>query len=161
MQTIPEAMVMSYRGVAKAKPKKTVHQPVNVEDHMSRRLVTFHPDQTMDQVIDILLKKGISGGPVVDDHNNLVGIISEGDCLKEVVRGKYHNTPKLSGKVSEHMATKVKTVNPEMNIFELAQMYLDLRLRRFPVIRDGKLVGQISQRDVMKAVKQLKDTNWS
>ena len=109
-------MVMSYRGVAKVKPKKTVHQPVNVEDHMSRRLVTFHPDQTMDQVIDILLKKGISGGPVVDDHNNLVGIISEGDCLKEVVRGKYTNTPKLTGKVSERMATQVKTVKPEMNI---------------------------------------------
>ena len=36
-----------------------------------------------------------------------------------------------------------------------------MRLRRFPVIKDGKLVGQISQRDVMKAVKQLKDTNWS
>lgn len=153
-------MVMSYRGVAKVKPKEIPVQPVHVEDHMSRRLVTFHPDQTMDEVIDILLSKGISGGPVVDENGNLVGIISEGDCLKQVVKGKYTNSPNLSGHVSDHMARDVKTVSPEMNIFELAQMFLDKRLRRFPVIQDGKLVGQISQKDVMKAVKKLKDTTW-
>jgi len=153
-------MVKSYRGVGEIKSKKVKEQSVTVEDYMTRRLVTFHPDQTMDNVISVLLAKNIGGGPVIDDNKNLCGIISEGDCLKEVVKGKYNNSPNLSGKVSEHMATNIKSVHPEMNIFELAQMFLSMRLRRFPVLRDGKLVGQISQKDIMRAVQKLKGTTW-
>lgn len=152
-------MVKSYRGIAKAPPPKEV-QAVRVKDYMSRRLITFNPDQTMDQVIHILTTKKISGGPVVDESNRLVGIISEGDCLKEVVRGKYTNTPSLSGKVSEHMTRDVHTIDPEMNIFDVAKLFLEAKLRRFPVIRDGELLGQISQRDVMRACSRLKDSTW-
>ena len=152
-------MVKSYRGVGEIKPKSK-EQNVTVEYYMSRQLVTFRPDQTMEEVIKILLTKNISGGPVIDEENKLCGIISEGDCLKEVVKGKYNNSPNLSGYVREHMATEVKYVHPEMNIFELAQMFLNMRLRRFPVLQDGKLVGQISQKDIMRAVQKLKDTTW-
>jgi len=152
-------LVKSYRGVGEIKPKSK-EQNVTVEYYMSRQLVTFRPDQTMEEVIKILLTKNISGGPVIDEENKLCGIISEGDCLKEVVKGKYNNSPNLSGYVREHMATEVKYVHPEMNIFELAQMFLNMRLRRFPVLQDGKLVGQISQKDIMRAVQKLKDTTW-
>lgn len=153
-------MVKSFQGVRQAKPKSAPVQDVHVQDHMTRQLITFHPEQTMDEVIKILLTKRISGGPVVDDDNNLVGIISEGDCLKEVVKGKYTNTPSLSGKVKDHMAKDVKTMEPEMNIFEAAGKFLEMKLRRFPVLKDGKLLGQISQRDVMRAVLSLKDSTW-
>lgn len=148
-------MVKSYRGVEQVKPKKSIVRPVTVDDWMTRRLVTFSPDQTMDQVLDLLLAKNVSGGPVIDENNNLVGIISEGDCLKQVVRGKYNNVPTLSGYVRDYMATDVKSVSPDLNIFELAQMFLNLRIRRFPVMKDGKLIGQISQKDVMRAVIKL------
>ena len=148
-------MVKSFKGVQKVKEKPSIARPVTVQDYMTKKLVTFRADQTMDQVLDTLLAKNISGGPVVDEHNNLIGIISEGDCLKEVVKGKYNDTPTLSGLVREHMATDVKFVSPDVNIFELAQMFLNMRLRRFPVIKDGKLVGQISQKDVMRAVITL------
>ena len=153
-------MVKSFRGVAQVKPAKSEVQSVSVEDYMTRRLITFSPDQTMDQVIKTLLDKKIAGGPVVDENGQLCGIISEGDCLKEVVKGKYNNTPSLSGKVSDHMSRNVKTVNPEMNIFEVAQMFLNMKLRRFPVLKDGKLIGQISQKDVMKAVFHTKSSTW-
>ncbi|MEM7106856.1 MAG: CBS domain-containing protein [Bacteroidota bacterium] len=153
-------MVKSYRGVAQAKPPKIVMQEVSVANYMTRRLVTFSPDQTMEKVIQTLLDKKIAGGPVVDANGVLCGIISEGDCLKEVVKGKYNNSPSLSGKVSDHMSTSVKTVSPEMNIFEVAQMFLTIKLRRFPVLKDGKLVGQISQKDVMRAVQKLKRSTW-
>ncbi|MEM9858294.1 MAG: CBS domain-containing protein [Bacteroidota bacterium] len=153
-------MVKSYRGVAQAKSPKVVIQDVSVADYMTRRLITFDPDQTMEQVIKTLLDKKIAGGPVIDTRGELCGIISEGDCLKEVVKGKYTNTPSLSGKVSDYMSTNVQTVNPEMNIFEVAQMFLNMKLRRFPVLKDGKLVGQISQKDVMRAVQKLKDSTW-
>lgn len=152
-------MVKSYKGaeIPKAKPE---HQPATVGDYMSTNLITFHPDQTMDQIMEKLLEKKISGGPVVDDEGKLVGIISEGDCLKEVVRGKYTNTPNISGMVSEHMAEDVITINPEMNIFEAARRFLSMRLRRFPVVKDGMLVGQISQKDIMRAVLNLNVTTW-
>ncbi|MCB0505383.1 MAG: CBS domain-containing protein [Cyclobacteriaceae bacterium] len=153
-------MVKNYQGARIEKAKTTVHQPVSVEDYMTSKLVTFKPDDTIHDVIDVLLKKRISGGPVVDEKNHLIGIISEGDCLKEIVKGKYNNTPSLTGKVEEHMAKNVKTIAPETNVFEAARMFLDMKLRRFPVVKNGKLLGQISQKDVMRAVQNLKSTTW-
>ncbi|GAB4245770.1 MAG: CBS domain-containing protein [Ekhidna sp.] len=151
-------MVMSYRG-AEA-PKTTESQSIRVEDYMATKLITFKADQPMHEVVDALMKHKISGGPVVDDNGNLIGVISEGDCLKEVVKGKYDNMPIFTGLVEEHMAKNVVTVAPELNIFEAAKMFLERRLRRFPVVRDGKLIGQISQKDIMKAVLNAKSTTW-
>ena len=153
-------MVKSYKGVAVVKSGKADPQAVRVEDYMTRRLITFHPDDTMDVVINTLTSKKISGGPVIDNDGRLVGVISEGDCLKEVVRGKYNNTPNRSGKVSDHMSTNVYTITPETNIFDVATKFLDIKLRRFPVVKNGKLLGQISQRDVMRACQNLRDTTW-
>ncbi len=151
-------MVMSYRG-AEA-PKIQESQALKVEDYMARKLITFKPDQPMHEVVDALMKNKISGGPVVNDKGELVGVISEGDCLKEVVKGKYDNMPIFTGLVEEHMAKNVITVNPDLNIFAAAKMFLEKRLRRFPVIHDGKLIGQISQKDIMKAVLNTKSSTW-
>ena len=151
-------MVMNYKGVKV--PKTAKPQPISVADYMARKLITFHPGQSMHEVVETLLKHKISGGPVVNDQNELVGVISEGDCLKEVVKGKYDNMPILSGCVADHMACHVITVHPELNIFEAAKMFLEKRLRRFPVVLNGKLTGQISQKDVMKAVLKIKSATW-
>ena len=153
-------MVKSFRGVPAAPTKTADIQPIRVQDYMSTRLVTFHPDQSINDVMEALLKKKISGGPVVDQDNHLVGVISEGDCLKEVVKGKYNNSPKMSGLVSEHMTQDVITIPPEMNIFDAAQKFLELKIRRFPVLRNGLLVGQISQKDIIRAVRSLKNETW-
>ena len=150
-------MVKSYKGVERAKEKKSTIRSLLVGDYMARQLVTFRPDQNMDEVLDLLLKKRIAGGPVVDKNNNLVGVISEGDCLKQVIKGKYDNEPSLSGLVRDYMAVDVKIVSPDLNILEVAEMFLKLRLRRFPVIENGKLIGQISQKDVMRAMINLYD----
>ena len=151
-------MVKSYTGVRKA-PKKEI-QNLQVQDYMTEKLVTFNPAQTIGEVASILMKKNISGGPVVDDRGELCGIISEGDCLKEVVRGQYLNSPHHEGTVADHMIRDVLTVNPEMSILELAQRFLNEKVRRFPVMKGGKLIGQISQRDVLKAVHKLKQSTW-
>lgn len=153
-------MVKSYRGVQVEKPKSEGKASVTVADYMSTKLITFHPDQHMDEVIDSLLKHRISGGPVVNNDGEIIGVISEGDCMKEVVRGKYNNMPNLSGKVSDHMSTNVIVVAPETNIFDAADKFLSMRIRRFPVVGFGKLMGQISQKDIMQAVHKLKSTTW-
>ncbi len=149
---------MSYQGARPNPPKET--QQVQVKDYMTKKLVTFNPEQGMDEIIDTLLSKKISGGPVVDEDNNLVGIISEGDCMKQVIRGKYNNTFHDAGKVKDHMSTDVKTMNPGTNVFEAAQMFLEMKVRRFPIMEEGKLIGQISQRDVMQAIQNLKKQTW-
>ena len=151
-------MVMSFQG-QQAKPQAE-NQQVVVRDFMTTKVTTFSVDQTMHDVIQVLIEKRISGGPVVDAENQLVGVISEGDCLKQAVKGKYLNSPSLGATVSECMITEVKTVSPNLNILDAAQMFLHLRLRRFPVVEEGKLLGQISQKDIMKAIHNLKQTTW-
>lgn len=152
-------MVKSYRGVPVAKPAATP-QKVTVADYMSTKLITFRADQHMDEVIETLLKYKISGGPVVNQDNELVGVISEGDCMKEVVRGKYNNMPNLNGLVADHMTTNVISISPETNIFDAAKMFLEKRIRRFPVVNMGKLSGQISQKDIMRAVHNMRSQTW-
>lgn len=153
---------MSYRGVrAEADPKARL-QNIQIKEHMTtlKKLITFKVNQSIEDVMSTLINKKISGGPVVDEKGKLVGLISEGDCLKEVVRGKYYNTPKDSGTVGDHMAINVITVSPDKDIFEVARMFLELKFRRFPVIEEGKLVGQVSQSNIMQAVLGLKEEDW-
>ena len=153
-------MVKSYRGVQIAKEESSKKQSISVADYMSTKLIKFSPEQNMDEVIEALLKHKISGGPVVDGEGKLVGVISEGDCMKEVVKGKYNNMPSLSGKVADHMTTQVISIAPDTNIFDAAGLFLDKRIRRFPVVNMGKLVGQISQKDIMRAVHRMSSQTW-
>lgn len=153
-------MVKSYRGVQVIKDDDSKRQAMAVSDYMSTKLITFSPDQHMHDAIEVLLKNKVSGGPVVDEEGKLVGVVSEGDCMKEVVRGKYNNMPNLSGNVSDHMTSDVISISPETNIFDVARMFLEKRIRRFPVVSRGKLVGQISQKDIMRAFHRMASQTW-
>jgi predicted transcriptional regulator len=154
-------MIKSYQGAFTMKSKAPQEQQaVTVADYMATKLITFSPHQTMQEAMETLLKHKISGAPVVDEDGSLIGVVSEGDCLKEIVRGKYNNTPSLPALVSDYMATEVISITPDKNIFEAANTFLRLRFRRFPVIENGKLVGQIIQRDIMRAVSKMKETSW-
>lgn len=152
-------MVKSFQGVRVVEPKKTA-APVLVKDHMSTNLIVFRPEDSIDHVLDMFTQRKISGAPVVNGDGQLVGIISEVDCLKEIIKGKYSNTPKFPGKVAEHMTEDVITLSPEMSIFDAAQKFLELKIRRFPVLKDGRLIGQISLSDIIRAFPKLKSTTW-
>lgn len=153
-------MVKSFKGVQVVASKRTSPIQVLVKDHMTTNLITFHPDDTIDRVLEVLTKRRISGAPVVDESRSLVGIISEVDCLKEIIKGKYTNTPTFPAKVSEHMTKNVITLSPELSLFDAAQKFLELKIRRFPVMKDGELVGQISLSDIIRAFPSLKQTTW-
>lgn len=153
-------MVKSFQGVRMENSKKPAVKHLLVRDHMSTNLITFKPDDTLDQVLEILAKKKISGAPVLDEGGSLVGIISEVDCLNEIIKGKYTNTPAFPSKVSEHMTKNVITLPPDMSIFDAAGKFLKLKIRRFPVLQDDRLIGQISLSDIIRAFPKLKQTTW-
>ena len=127
---------------------------------MSRNITTFRPEQSVLEVINTLIKKKISGSPVVNKNYELVGIISEGDCMKQISSSRYHNHPMQDMKVEEHMITEVETIDGDMNVFDAADKFLTARRRRFPIVENGKLVGLISQKDVLKAALELKGNTW-
>ncbi|MGB3343197.1 MAG: CBS domain-containing protein [Aequorivita sp.] len=144
----------------RAKPKKNSGERAMVSDYMTKKLVTFRPEQSILEVMEVLVKKRISGGPVVNQNNELVGIISEGDCLKELSDARYHNHPMEDVKVELHMIKDVDTINGDMNVLDAANKFLESKYRRFPIVENGKLVGQISQSDVLRAAMKLKGQTW-
>ena len=152
--------IKSFRG---SRRNKTVvdKTPFRVKDFMTRKLVTFKPEQSIYEVIKYLTKYRISGGPVVNEKNELIGIISETDCIKQISESRYYNMPLTARTVENYMIRDVDTIDGEMNVFDAANKFLSAKRRRFPIVEDGKLVGQISQKDILKAAIQLKGQNWN
>ncbi len=150
--------IKSFQGPRK-KPQAE-GSPMTVNDYMTRKLITFRPEQSVEEVIQALIRHKISGGPVVNEKNELVGIISEGDCIKHISESRYHNLPMENRKVEQHMIKDVETIDGNMNIFDAANKFLNDKRRRFPILENGKLVGQISQKDILKATMELKSQNW-
>jgi CBS domain-containing protein len=124
-----------------------------VRDYMTGTLVTFHPDTDVLDAICELVNHGIAGAPVTNDHGDLVGMLSELDCMKIALHAGYHGD--WGGPVSDYMTTDTQTVDAEMSIIDLAQRFLDSGFRRFPVVKDHRLIGQISRRDVLRALGQI------
>lgn len=124
-----------------------------VKDYMSKTLVTFKPDTDVLDAVHTLVAHRIAGAPVVDDAGNMVGMLSELDCLKVALQAGYYG--EYGGPVSDYMSKDVQTVNMEMSIIDLAQRFLDSNFRRFPVTDKNRLVGQISRRDVLRALEVL------
>ena len=124
-----------------------------VKDYMARSLVTFRPDTDVLDAVHELVVNRIAGAPVVDAEGNLLGMLSELDCMTVALNAGYHGH--WGGPVSEFMSADTKTVDAEMNIIDLAQLFIDKQFRRFPVVDGNRLVGQISRRDVLRALEFL------
>jgi CBS domain-containing protein len=124
-----------------------------VKDYMTGKLVTFHPETDVLDAIQELVRHGIAGAPVTDDNGDLVGMLSELDCMKIALHAGYHGD--WGGPVSEYMTSETETVDANMSIIDLAQRFLDTAYRRFPVVNDHRLVGQISRRDVLRALGEI------
>ncbi|MDG1661587.1 MAG: CBS domain-containing protein [Winogradskyella sp.] len=134
---------------------------LKVKDYMTTSLITFSPSQKVYSVVEAIIKNKISGGPVVNEKNELVGIISEGDCLKQLSESRYYNMPLEEDLVEKRMIRDVETIDGNMDIFDAANKFLSSKRRRFPIVENGKLVGQISQKDILKAALELKSENWN
>lgn len=128
-------------------------QPIAVKDYMSASLVTFPPDMDVMNAIDVLVKNRISGAPVVDERGNLIGLLSEKDCMKVAIQAGYYE--ELGGRVEDYMTKQVVTVEAEASVLEVAKLFMEKGPRRYPVVEDNRLVGQISRRDVLRSLLEM------
>lgn len=125
---------------------------VTIADFMARDVVTLTPDMEVMAAIHLLIKNKISGCPVME-HGKIVGLLSEKDCLKVALIAGYEGTS--AGTVREFMSHSVIFLDASTSILEAAGKFLDSPYKRYPVMQDGKLVGQISRRDVLRAIHDL------
>ena len=139
--------------------RKAQYEPIT--KYMATDLVTFHPDTEIIEVISIMLEKKISGAPVLNDKKELVGLISEKDCLKVMIDSVYHNQPISKSIVATYMTKKPVTLSVEADVVDAANEFLKNNFKRFPVV-DGKgmLVGQVSRRNILRAIKAMNITTW-
>ena len=131
-------------------------QSVNLRDYMLPNPVKVRADDNVLDAMQVIIDNKISGVCVVDDEANLVGILSELDCLRAVLGAIYNNSG--IGNVREHMATdNLVVAHPNEDIVDVAQDMLLKNKRRRPVVEDGKLIGQITCRQLLNAVKKFRN----
>mgnify|MGYP000270531769 CR=1 FL=1 len=135
-------------------------EKITVRDCMSKSMILFTKDQSIIEVVETLIKFRVSGGPVVDDRKCVIGIISEGDCVKQISESRYYNMPMEDTSVEKYMSREVDVISPDVNLFDAAQLFLKSKRRRFPVVEDGKIVGIVSQKDILRTALMLKGFSW-
>jgi CBS domain-containing protein len=151
--------IKSFQGARISSTRKVVKN-ILVGDIMTKNLILFRPKETIHDVMIAFIKYKISGGPVVDKHGNLMGIISEGDCMKEISESRYFNMPILDKTVYHFMTKDVETIDVSKSIFDAASLFSKTSRRRFPVIDKTRLVGQVSRKDILIAALNIKSQTW-
>lgn len=146
---------------------------MNAGDVMSQGTITIAPDASINEAIQLMLKRRISGIPVVDSAGGLVGIVTEGDLLRRSEIGTQRQRPRwiefligpgrlaseyvsASGrKVDEVMTTPVHTVTEDTPLAEVVNIMESKQVKRLPVVRDGRVVGILSRANLLRALFSL------
>ena len=128
---------------------------VNLRDYMLPNPVKVRPDDNVMDAMKAIIDNKISGVCVVDKDKNLVGVLSEMDCLRAVLSAIYNDTS--IGIVRDHMASdNLLVAHPDEDIVDVAQDMLLKHKRRRPVVENGKLIGQITCRQLLSAVMKFR-----
>ncbi|PWI34969.1 hypothetical protein DI392_01435 [Vibrio albus] len=130
-------------------------EPIKVRDYMARQPITFTPDMSLTAALDKVIKSENLGGPVVDAAGNVVGYVSEQDLLEKLIKVSYYCQD--THIVNDCMHKEVLSVSPDLGIIELAEMMKVGKPKVYPVIENGKLLGIITRRDVLRAISKNLD----
>lgn len=146
--------------VSKTPDKKTSSTSIKVlvDDYIHKALVPLDPEMDILDAAKLLLKKGLTGLPVIDELNNLVGFLSEKDVLKHAYEAKYNSLP--GGTVKKYMTTKLITVELGTEIFDVLNLFIKNQYQVYPVVKQGKFVGIIQRTMALKAILDMKDEIW-
>ncbi len=132
---------------------------VTVKDYMTSAMITLKPEVDIVEAAQTLLEYRLSGAPVLDTHNRLVGYLSEKDCLHTVLSAVYNQD--YGDLVSDRMSKSLKTVHPSENITDVAERFLKDGVRMYPVVEKDVLVGMISRQSVLNAFCRISGTRPS
>jgi CBS domain-containing protein len=131
---------------------------LTVRRYMATRLMTFAPELHIAKAIEMLVQNRYTGAPVLDPDGRLIGMLSEKDCLRVAVLANAEGA--AAALVGDYMTTQVDSVTPETTLFEVAERFVGAPYKRLPVVEQGRLVGQISRIDVLRAIDELlRDAN--
>jgi len=143
---------------------------MKVADIMTQEVVSVAPETTVSEAAKIMLKERISGLPVINAAHVLVGIVTEGDLLRRVESGTEKTRPHWlefmanpatlaseyvhshGRKVSEVMTTKVTAATEDMSLDSVVDLMEKCRVKRLPVLRDGRVVGIIARANLLHAL---------
>ncbi len=131
---------------------------IAVREFMTKDIVTLKPETDVLQAIHLLLANNISGAPVVDASGNLVGMLTERDCMKVALDAAFHQ--QSGGTVADFMAPDVTTVSAEEAIIDTVRRFYDGEYLRYPVVDGTGLVGVISRSDAMRAIGNFWSVAW-
>lgn len=127
---------------------------VRISDYLPDRLIKFTPDMNIFKAIDQMLEYKISGAPVVDGAGRLVGILSQRDCLQNVIEGSFYDDSAVT--VAHYMTQEVDTIRTDDDVVSVAQKMIRNNRRRFPVMDDsGHLVGMITLAEILRVVRDF------
>jgi len=124
-----------------------------VREFMDRHVQMISPDTDIMDAVDFLLEKRVTGALVANSKGELVGILTEYDCLRLLTHGDEHaEAPR--GKVKDFMTSDVQTIPPTIDIYYCAGLFMNVSFRRFPVVENGCIVGAITRFDLLRAVRR-------
>ena len=140
-----------------------VYEKTTARDIMRPRakLVVLHPEMDALAAVGMLVKRKISGAPVVDSESRYLGVFSEKTSMQFLLRLNYDALP--SNDVQSFMNTEMdRVIDETTDLLTIIELFLRTPFRRLPVLSDDRLVGQVSRRDVLsKATSRLKHKQHS
>lgn len=123
------------------------------ESFMTTKLVTLKPEMDIFEGIMKMMKYDVSGAPVVEEDQTLVGMLSEKDCMSIFASAAYSNLP--GGTVAEYMVMHPETIGLKSDLFTVAGILMHRPYRRLPVVDGPTLKGVVSRTDVLRASVDL------
>ncbi|EPZ49912.1 CBS domain protein [Bacteriovorax sp. BAL6_X] len=130
----------------------------NIINRVIKEFIPLHTDMDMQEAGEYFIKHNITGLPVVNDYENIVGFLSQKDCLKYSLDAKYYNHP--TSLVEHYMSENVVTIPAKSTLTFIVELFLHYPFHAFPVVENGKVIGIIERTTVFEVIHNMKGTNW-
>ena len=127
---------------------------VDLSDYMLHDPVKIHANEDLFDAIHLIIEHRVSGICVVDDQEMLVGVLSEMDCLSAILAATYNEASDV-GKAREYMTANVDVCDVHADLVDVADDMLKKGHRRRPVLDHGRLVGQITCRQLLRVISEF------